>query len=35
VLEGHVPDDVLRDFRQVVSNLQLAYVDAAGGPEPS
>ena len=29
VLEGAVPDDVLRDFRQVTSNLQLAYGDAA------
>ena len=29
VLEGAVPDDVLRDFRQVTSNLQLAYGEAA------
>jgi hypothetical protein len=29
VLEGVVPDDVMRDFRQVTSNLQLAYADAA------
>jgi hypothetical protein len=29
VLEGAVADDVLRDFRQVTSNLQLAYADAA------
>jgi hypothetical protein len=29
VLEGTVPEDVLRDFRQVTSNLQLAYADAA------
>ena len=29
VLEGVVPDDILRDFRQVTSNLQLAYGDAA------
>jgi hypothetical protein len=29
VLEGAVPDDVMRDFRQVTSNLQLAYADAA------
>ena len=29
VLEGSVGDDVLRDFRQVTSNLQLAYADAA------
>jgi len=31
VLEGVVPDDVMRDFRQVTSNLQLAYADAAQG----
>lgn len=30
VLEGHVPEDILRDFRQLVANLQLAYADAAG-----
>ena len=29
VLEGSVAEDVLRDFRQVTSNLQLAYSDAA------
>ena len=29
VLEGAVPEDVLRDFRQVISNLQLAYASAA------
>jgi hypothetical protein len=29
VLEGSVGDDVVRDFRQVTSNLQLAYADAA------
>ena len=29
VLEGTVAEDVLRDFRQVTSNLQLAYADAA------
>jgi len=29
VLEGSVPEQVLRDFGQVVSNLQLAYVGAA------
>jgi hypothetical protein len=33
VLEGAVPDDVLESFRSVVSNLQLAYVDAAGQSE--
>jgi hypothetical protein len=31
VLEGSVGDDVLRDFRQVLSNLQLAYGETAGG----
>ena len=31
VLEGSVGEDVLRDFRQVTSNLQLAYADAAKG----
>ena len=31
VLEGSVGDDVLRDFRQVTSNLQLAYAYAAKG----
>jgi hypothetical protein len=30
VLEGAVPEHVLRDFRQVVANLQLAYASAAG-----
>jgi hypothetical protein len=29
VLEGTVPDDVARDFRQVTANLQLAFADAA------
>ena len=29
-LEGEVPDEVLRDFNQVVANLQLAYAGAAG-----
>ena len=29
VLEGTVADDVLRDFRQVTANLQLAYADAS------
>lgn len=28
VLEGTASEDVLRDFRQVTSNLQLAYADA-------
>ncbi len=30
VLEGHIPEEILRDFRQLVANLQLAYTDAAG-----
>jgi hypothetical protein len=29
-LEGAVPEEVLRDFNQVVANLQIAYADAAG-----
>lgn len=29
VLEGSVGDDVIRDFRQVTANLQLAYAEAA------
>jgi hypothetical protein len=29
VLEGTVAEDVIRDFRQVTANLQLAYADAA------
>jgi hypothetical protein len=29
-LEGAVPEDVLRDFNQVVANMQLAYASAAG-----
>ena len=28
-LEGAVPDEVLRDFNQVVANLQVAYAEAA------
>ena len=31
VLEGAVSEDVLRDFRQVTANLQLAYADASKG----
>jgi hypothetical protein len=30
VLEGAVPEAALRDFRQVLANLQLAYADADG-----
>ena len=29
VLEGAVGEEVLRDFKQVTANLQLAYADAA------
>ena len=29
VLEGAVPEDALRDFNQVLANLQLAYAAAA------
>jgi hypothetical protein len=28
VLKGSVPEDSLRDFNQVLTNLQLAYADA-------
>lgn len=31
VLEGSVGEDIVRDFKQVTSNLQLAYADAAKG----
>jgi hypothetical protein len=31
-LEGAVPEDVLRDFNQVVANLQLSYASAAAQP---
>jgi hypothetical protein len=34
VLQGTVPDDVLRDFRQVVANMQFAYADAAADSAP-
>jgi hypothetical protein len=29
VLEGSIPEDALRDFNQVVANLQLAYASVA------
>lgn len=32
VLERAAPDETLRDFRQVLTNLQLAYADAASAP---
>jgi predicted nucleic acid-binding protein len=31
VLEGSVDEGIVRDFKQVISNLQLAYADAAKG----
>ena len=31
VLESSVDEEVVRDFKQVTSNLQLAYADAAKG----
>jgi len=34
VLRTAVPDEVSRDFGQVVSNMQLAYADAVGQSEP-
>jgi uncharacterized membrane protein len=33
-LEGEVPEEVLRDFNQVVANLQLAYAAAAEQAAP-
>ena len=33
VLDGVVGDEIVRDFRQVTSNLQLAYVEAAASPD--
>ena len=32
VLEGAVPEDAVRDFRQVIANLQIAYASAVGEP---
>lgn len=34
VLEGSVPEEAVRDFRQVLANMQLAYADASAEPEP-
>jgi hypothetical protein len=31
VLEGAVGEEIVRDFKQVTANLQLAYVDATKG----
>jgi hypothetical protein len=33
VLEGAVADEVVRDFNQVLTNMQLAYASAAGEGE--
>ena len=33
VLDGAVGEDVLRDFKQVTANLQLAYAEAAKGTD--
>ncbi len=33
VLEGSVAEELVRDFKQVTSNLQLAYADAAKGKD--
>jgi hypothetical protein len=33
VLEGSVGEDVVRDFKQVTANLQLAYAEAAKGAD--
>jgi hypothetical protein len=32
VLEGAVPEEVVRDFRQVIANLQIAYASAVAPP---
>jgi hypothetical protein len=34
VLEGAVPEEATRDFRQVLTNMQLAYAAAAAEGEP-
>jgi predicted nucleic acid-binding protein len=33
VLEGSVGEELVRDFKQVTANLQLAYADASKGGE--
>jgi predicted nucleic acid-binding protein len=33
LLEGAVAEELVRDFKQVTSNLQLAYADAAKGKD--
>jgi hypothetical protein len=35
VLEGALPEETVRDLRQAVSNLQLAYAGAASRPGPA
>ena len=35
VLEGNVDEAVLRDFGQVLANLQLTYADAAKADDPA
>jgi hypothetical protein len=32
VLEGSIPDEALRDFQQVLANMQLAYASAVTEP---
>jgi hypothetical protein len=34
VLEGAVGDEIVRDFKQVTANLQLAYAEAAKAADP-
>lgn len=34
VLEGHVPEQALADFNQVLANMQLAYADASSSQAP-
>jgi hypothetical protein len=31
LIEEHVPEEIVRDLRSVLANLQLAYATAAGG----
>jgi hypothetical protein len=31
VLEGSIPEEALRDFQQVLANMQLAYASAVSG----
>ena len=35
VLQGAVPEEAVRDFNQVLVNMQLAYATAAGEAAPS